>query len=134
MSTIRDRALWPDLYGLCFAVNERTVAGETSIEARYYIGSLRGSVADYAQAIRDHWGIENNCHWVLDVFFHEDGSRARPEHGAENLAWLRRMAVSLLKNDTTCRRSLRAKSAKALGDHGFLLQLLSQVTRDKEGT
>lgn len=133
LSGIRDRALWRDLHGICFAVNERTVAGETSVEARYYIGSLRGSVADYAQVIRDHWGIENNCHWVLDVLFREDGSRARAEHGAENLAWLRRMAVSLLKNDTTCGRSLRAKSAKALGDHDFLLQLLSQVTGDKEG-
>jgi predicted transposase YbfD/YdcC len=134
LGTIRDRALWQDLHGICFAANERTVAGETSTEARYYIGSLQGSVADYAQVIRDHWGIENNCHWVLDVLFREDGSRARPEHGAENLAWLRRVAVSLLRNDTTCQRSLRAKSAKALGDHDFLLQLLSQVTGDKDGT
>jgi predicted transposase YbfD/YdcC len=126
LGMIRDRALWQDLHGICFAVNERTVAGETTLEVRYYIGSLQGSVADYAQVIRDHWRIENNCHWVLDVFFREDDSRARPEHGAENLAWLRRMAVSLLKNDTTCARSLRAKSVKALGDHEFLLQLLSQ--------
>src|SRR5205085_7059928 len=88
----------------------------------------------YAQVIRDHWGIENNCHWVLDVLYREDGSRSRPEHGAENLAWLRRMALSLLKNDTTCERSLRAKSAKALGDHDFLLQLLSQVTGGQDGT
>jgi predicted transposase YbfD/YdcC len=134
LSTTRDRALWQDLHGICFAVNERTVGGETTVEPRYYIGSLQGGVAEYAQVIRDHWGIENNCHWVLDVLFREDGSRSGPEHGAENLAWLRRMAVSLLKNDTTCERSLRAKSAKALGDHDFLLQLLSQVTGDKEGT
>ena len=84
--------------------------------------------------IRDHGGIENNCHWVLEVTFREDLSRAQPEHGAENLAWLRRRALSLLKNDTTCERSLRAKSAKALGDHRFLLQLLSQVSGEKEGT
>jgi len=134
LSLIRDRALWQDLHAACFAVNERTVAGQTSVEARYYIGSLPGGVADYAQVIRDHWGIENNCHWVLDVLFREDGSRARREHGAENLAWLRRMALSLLKNDTTCNRGLRAKSAKALADHDFLLQLLSRVTGEKEGT
>jgi hypothetical protein len=84
--------------------------------------------------IRDHWSIENNGHWVLDVLYREDGSRSRPEHGAENLAWLRRMALSLLKNDTTCDRSLRAKSAKALGDHEFLLQLLFRVLREKEDT
>jgi predicted transposase YbfD/YdcC len=134
LSTIRDRDLWQDLEAVCLAVNERTVGGVTSVEARYYIGSLRGSVGDYARVIRGHWGIENNCHWVLDVLFREDGSRSRPEHGAENLAWLRRMAVSVLKNDTTCERSLRSKSAKALGDHEFLLQLLSQVNGEKEGT
>ena len=134
LSTLRDRALWQDVQCICFAVSERTVAGETSVEARYFIGSLPSNVATYAAVIRDHWGIENNCHWVLDVLFREDGSRSRPEHGAENLAWLRRMAVSLLKNDTTCERSLRAKSVKALGDHEFLLQLLSQVNGEKECT
>jgi predicted transposase YbfD/YdcC len=134
LSALRDLELWPDLYAVCFAVNERTVGGHTSTEARYYIGSWHGSVADDARVIRGHWGIENNCHWVLDVLYREDLSRSRPEHGAENLAWLRRMAVSLLKNDTTCKRSLRSKSVKALADHEFLLQLLSQVSREKEDT
>jgi predicted transposase YbfD/YdcC len=133
LSKIRDRELWRDLHSVCLVVSERTVGQETSVEARYYIGSLHGTVGEYARVIRGHWRIENNCHWVLDVLFREDDSRSRPEHGAENLAWLRRMAVSLLKNDTTCERSLRAKSAKALGDHEFLLQLLSRVTGEKEG-
>lgn len=132
VSQIRDRDLWQDLRAICLVVSERTVRGVTSTEARYYVGSLAGGVSDYARVIRGHWGIENNCHWVLDVLFQEDKHRARPEHGAVNLAWLRRMAVSLLKNDTTCARSLRAKSAKALGDHHFLLQLLSQVQGEKE--
>lgn len=127
LDKVRDRALWPGLYGLCLAVNERTAGDKTSTEVRYYIGSLRGSVRDYAQVIRGHWGIENSLHWVLDVTFREDASRARAEHGAENVAWLRRMAVSLLRNDTTCDRSLRQKSIKALCDQEFLLQLLSQV-------
>jgi predicted transposase YbfD/YdcC len=127
LDRVRDRALWPGLYGLCMAVNERTVGDKTSTEVRYYIGSWRGSVYDYAQVIRGHWGIENSLHWVLDVTFQEDASRKRAEHGAENIAWLRRMAVSLLRNDTTCARSLRQKSIKALCDQEFLLQLLSQV-------
>jgi predicted transposase YbfD/YdcC len=110
VSGIRDRESWAGLYGICVAVSERTVGGETAMEIRYYIGSLRGSVQQYARAIRGHWGIENGLHWVLDVVFREDHSRSRPEHGAENLAWLRRMAVSLLRNDTTCERSLRQKS------------------------
>ena len=127
LSAIRDRELWADLYGICVVVSERTVGDATTTEVRYYIGSFRGAVQQWARAIRGHWGIENSLHWVLDVTFGEDRSRARAEHGAENLAWLRRMAVSLLRNDATCRRSLRQKSLKALCDHEFLLQLLSQV-------
>jgi predicted transposase YbfD/YdcC len=130
LSGIRDRELWAGLYGICVAVSERTSGGQTSTEIRYSIGSLRGSVQQYARAIRGHWGIENNLHWVLDVVFGEDRSRSRPE----NLAWLRRLAVSLLRNDTTCERSLRQKSIKALCDHEFLLRLLSQVNGYKEGT
>lgn len=134
LSKIRDRELWRDLSSVCLVVSERTVGQETSMEARYYIGSVKDSVETYARVIRGHWGIENNCHWVLDVLYREDDSRSRPQHGAENLAWLRRMAVSLLKNDTTCQRSLRAKSVKALGDHEFLHQLLSRVTGEIECT
>jgi predicted transposase YbfD/YdcC len=134
LSQIRDKELWSGLSGLCAVLSERTVNGETSTEIRYYIGSLQGTVQEYARAIRGHWGIENNLHWVLDVLYREDQSRSRPEHGAENLAWLRRLAVSLLRNDTTCNRSLRQKSTKALCDNEFLLQLLSQVNGYKEGT
>jgi predicted transposase YbfD/YdcC len=131
---IRDREVWADLHGICMVLAERTVKDQTSMEVRYYIGSFPGTVQEYADVIRGHWGIENTLHWVLDVTFREDASQARAEHGAENLAWLRRMAVSLLKNDTTCQRSLRQKSIKALCDHEFLLQLLSQVSGYKEDT
>lgn len=134
LSQLRDRELWAGLYGVCAVVSARTVGDATTTEIRYYIGSLQASVEQWARAIRGHWGIENSLHWVLDVLYREDYSRARAEHGAENLAWLRRMAVSLLRNDTTCQRSLRQKSLKALCDHGFLLQLLSQVNGEKEGT
>jgi predicted transposase YbfD/YdcC len=134
LSQIRDRQLWADLHGVCMVLAERTVGDQTSMEVRYYVGSFPGTVQEYAEVIRGHWGIENTLHWVLDVTFREDASRARADHGAENLAWLRRLAVSLLKNDTTCKRSLRQKSLKALCDHEFLLQLLSQVSGYKEGT
>jgi predicted transposase YbfD/YdcC len=134
LSRIRDRELWAGLRGVCMVLEERTLGDQTSMEVRYYIGSFPGTAQEYAEVIRGHWGIENTLHWVLDVVFREDASRARAEHGAENLAWLRRMAVSLLKNDTTCQRSLRQKSIKALCDHEFLLQLLSQVSGYKEDT
>ncbi len=90
-------------------------------------------VSQSRRLVAERSGV-SDCHWVLAVLYREDLSPSRPQHGAENLAWLRRMAVSLLKNDTTCKRSLRSKSANALGDHEFLLQLLSQVSREKEDT
>lgn len=134
LSRIRDKELWAGLSCLCAVLSERTVNGETSTELRYYIGSWQGTVQEYARAIRGHWGIENKLHWVLDVLYREDQSRSRPEHGAENLAWLRRLAVSLLRNDTTCKASLRQKSTKALCDNEFLLQLLYRVNGAEEGT
>src|SRR5205823_5205252 len=71
LSQIRDKDLWAGLYGICVAVSERTVAGVTSTEIRYYIGSFQGTVQQYARAIRGHWGIENNLHWTLGVMFRE---------------------------------------------------------------
>jgi predicted transposase YbfD/YdcC len=132
LSRIRDGGLWADLHGVCMVLAERTGGAQTGTEVRYYVGSLSGTVQEYAEVVRGHGGIENTLPWVLDVVFREDASRARAEHGAENLAWLRRMAVSLLKNDTACKRSLRQKSIKALCDHEYLLQLLSQVSGYKE--
>jgi predicted transposase YbfD/YdcC len=134
LGLVRDRESWRGPHGVCLAVNERTVDGVTSVEARCYIGGLHGAVEDYARAIGGHWSIENGCRRALDVTFGEDACRNRAEHGAEDLAWLRRMALSLLKNDTTCDRSLRGKSAKALADHDFLPQLLFKVTGEEECT
>jgi predicted transposase YbfD/YdcC len=58
-------------------------------------------VATFSRAVRSHWSIENNLHWVLDVSYREDESRLRKNHTAENLAWIRRMTVSLFVQDGT---------------------------------
>jgi predicted transposase YbfD/YdcC len=129
---LRDRALWPDLRAVCLVRSERTEGGKTGEYIRYYIGSLDGTVEEYAQAIRGHWGIENSLHWVLDVTFREDEDRTRTGHAAENLAWLRRMAVSLLKNDQTCQESIHGKRLKAGWDNNFLLQVLQGVNAKQE--
>jgi hypothetical protein len=75
--------------------------------------------------------FENQCHWVLDVIFGEDGSRKRAEHGAENVAWLRRMALSLLSNEPTPKLNLKQKSRRALCNHDFLLKVLEPVLRSQ---
>jgi predicted transposase YbfD/YdcC len=93
---IRDEALWKDLRTINMVVSERQVAGEAATsELRYYIGSKPGKAKEYARYIRGHGGIENRLHWVLDMVFEEDHNRTRKDHGPENLALLRRLAVSV---------------------------------------
>jgi len=120
---IRDRALWSELKAVGMCYRERTVAGVTSTEVRYFIGSRRMSAKRYGAALRNHWGIENNLHWQLDVTYAEDGSRLQRRHGAQNFALLRRGAVSLLKQNS-CKRSIRGKRKMAALDTAFLEEIL----------
>ena len=76
---------WTSLNSLGMAVSKVTTGEKTSVERRYYISSLT-DVKQFAQAARAHWGIENSLHWCLDVTFHEDYSRMRKDHSAENMA------------------------------------------------
>jgi len=97
ISGIRQAAEWPGLttIGMCYC--QRTIAGVTTEEARYFIGSRKASARTYAKGLRGHWSIENNLHWQLDVTFAEDRNRVSNRNGVENLALLRRIAVSLLQ-------------------------------------
>jgi Transposase DDE domain len=82
----------------------------------------------YAEALRNHWGIENNLHWQLDVSFREDASRVENRHGAANLALLRKMALSLLKQHPRKDSIARKRKAAAL-DPGFLAETLAGATK-----
>ncbi len=93
-------------------------------ERRYSISSLALDVIKFARAVRDHWGVENQLHWVLDVSFGEDQSRVRAGHAAENLSTLHRLAMNLLKMDTTKKRGLKARQLNAAWDHNYLAHLL----------
>ncbi len=120
---IRDRELWKDLSSVIVVVTERGVGDSSHSEVRYYISSREGSAAEFAQAIRRHWGIENECHWVLDVVFREDGSRIHKDQEAENVGWLRRMVLSLLKQ-VKGKRSVAATRMAAGWNEEFLEQIL----------
>ena len=119
---------WKDVGAVALVGRERRVKGQKNEgTARYYITSLRVGAAELAGYIRNHWGIENGLHWVLDVAFREDDSRTRSGHAAANLGMLRRVAVSLLKRAGT-KGSIKTRRMKAGWDDDYLLQVLQGIT------
>jgi predicted transposase YbfD/YdcC len=88
---------WKGLLSIGVAITACVRNGKETIEKRYYLSSLPVGVKRFARAVRGHWGIENSCHWSLDMTFREDESRIRDRHVRENFAWLNRFLLSLLK-------------------------------------
>ena len=129
-AALKASASWVDVASIGLVLRSRTIAGRTSEELSYYISSLPPKVKTFAKAVRGHWGIENRVHWVLDVTFAEDKSRIRSDHGPENLAMLRRLALSILQNDSTVKESLKGKRQRAGWDDEFLLDLLTALPED----
>jgi predicted transposase YbfD/YdcC len=117
------RAEWSGLQviGMCYCETERE--GTIGSEVRYFVGSRKASAKVYGNALRKHWTIENNLHWQLDVTFGEDSNRVSKRHGAENLALVRRLALSLLKQHSDS-RSIACKRLLAALDPGFLQEVL----------
>lgn len=97
--------------------------GVETTDTRYYVSSLRRHGERFAQAVRGHWGIENSLHWSLDMTYREDDSRVRNRTFAENLAWLRRLALSLVKQHPG-KQSQIMKRRMAGWSPDFLMQLL----------
>ena len=100
------------------------VTGKIEREIRYYITSLRPDAARLNSVIRQHWGIENKLHWVLDVGFGEDLDRKRAGHAAQNFSVHNRIALNLLKQDKSSTRGIKGKRLKAAWDQAYLLELL----------
>jgi predicted transposase YbfD/YdcC len=101
--------------------------GKETVEVRYYISSLAPDVKRFARAARGHWGIENGCHWSLDMTFREDESRLRQRNLRENFAWLNRFALSLLKQHPG-RQSLVMKRRSCGWSEGFLMEVVTGST------
>jgi predicted transposase YbfD/YdcC len=120
------RADWAGLASIALVVHETTdrVTGAVTGEARCYLSSLAPKVKRVAQAIRSHWRIENSLHWVLDVVFHEDTMRLREHNAVQNFAFLNRLAVSVLKQDKTCKASIKNKRKTAGWNTDYLKHLL----------
>lgn len=117
---------WRNLQSFIKVDTIREKGKKISIDARYYISSLDPKNAKkIGECIRHHWAIENSLHWCLDVVFNEDQSRIRKGHAPENIALIRRFALSLLKNETSFKGGMRRKQRKALMEKEYLFKILS---------
>jgi predicted transposase YbfD/YdcC len=116
-----EREQWPGLKSLVMVTRDgENSQGKSYTGVRYFISSLPAKVKQLAQAVRSHWSIENEMHWVLDVAFREDRNRARAEHEQANLGVLRRTALSLLKNADGLTGSVHCRRQQAGWDEKTL--------------
>jgi len=135
---LRERGEWAGLRAAVCVDRERQILDpanpgqprKVERERHYFITSLDHcapgrDAAYFSQHIRDHWKIENQLHWSLDVSFSEDASRVRLGHGPENLSRLRRIALNLLKTEKTLKRGIACKRLKAGWDHAYLLKVVA---------
>lgn len=121
-----DGKQWPGLKRVGMVETEQRRSGQSStIGQRYYLVSLDGNVEQFATSVRSHWGIENQVHWVLDVTFREDASRVRKDHAPENLALIRHIALNLVRQETSLKRSVKGKRLKAGWDNEYLSSILT---------
>lgn len=109
------------------AESERHVDGKTSREIRYFICSVEADAKTFGNAVRKHWSIENQLHWVLDVSFNEDLSRVRHSNAAENMSVIRHLVLNLLKLEKSCKKGLKAKRFEAALDTDYADKVLQLI-------
>jgi len=126
-SDLRNREQWKGLKSIGVAISACVRDGKETLEKRYFISSLPVGVKRFAHAVRSHWGIENSCHWSLDMTFREDESRIRDGNLRENFAWLNRFLLSLLKQHPS-KNSLVGKRRDSAWNDNFLLEVLTGTT------
>lgn len=126
IAEFREQCGWTNLHALVLVRRQREINGRRTEELSYYIASLREDASTVLRAIRRHWAVENECHWVLDVVFDEDRSRIRLGDSPENFSLLRQIALSILKQDPS-KGSLKSKRFKAALNDDFRLQLIRNL-------
>jgi len=116
---------WADLHSFVMSESTTTTHGETTHETRYYISSLKANAKHHAQLIRGHWSIENQLHWRLDVQFGEDACLIHEKNAPANFSLLRKIALAILKSDSSVKASVPRKQRLAAYDNRFLTRLLA---------
>lgn len=126
-SDLPNKDQWKGLKSIGVAITACVRGGKETIEKRYYLSSLPVGVKRFARAVRGHWGIENSCHWSLDMTFREDESRIRDRHVRENFAWLNRFVLSLLKQHPS-KNTVIGRRRDCTWNDNFLLEVLTGTT------
>jgi|SRR5579864_308229 len=128
--SLRNSEAWRDIQSVGCAIGHTLREGRETGLVRYFISSLKPDAKRLGTAVRRHWSIENSQHWVLDIAFREDDRRQQARHGASNLATVRRLAVSLLRQDKTITRGAKAKRMVAALEPKYLLRVLKNADFD----
>jgi predicted transposase YbfD/YdcC len=116
---------WKDLRSLVKVVSQRQLNGKITTKTRYFISSLKPTAQRALAICRDHWHIENDLHWVLDVAFAQDHNRSHKDHAPENLAVLQHIAINLVKHEQSTHASVKTKRLRAGWDNAYLWKILS---------
>jgi predicted transposase YbfD/YdcC len=124
---LHESAQWAGFQTIIAVERIRHLRTKTTHEIQFYLSSLPSNSSHIPSSIRQHWGIENSLHWVLDVTFNEDACRVRSLHAPHNLALVRRFALNILNREHTFKGSLKQKTKRAAMDNRYMLTLLASA-------
>lgn len=127
LELLDDLSEWTHLKAIVMVEASREKDGKISTESRFYLSSLQANVKEFNQLVRNHWSIENQLHWKLDVVFQEDMSRTKTGNAPENMATARKLALQLL-NRVQDRESIKNRRKMAGWDDNYLLNILKALT------
>jgi len=127
LSGIRDQKLWKGLKAVGLIISEREVNGKIEIEKRYFISSRVLTAQEMLKVVRNHWKVENQLHWVLDVVFGEDAHQLRVGHGPINFTTLRKLAHALIKRRNP-KHGIKGTREMAGWDLAVLEEIIQEAT------
>jgi predicted transposase YbfD/YdcC len=120
---LNNKEKWAGLKGIGMVESAVIKADLKTVETRYFITSLTGTAEEFGNAVRNHWGVES-MHWILDVVFKEDKNTVRKDFAPQNLAVLHRIALNILKKDSSIKKSLKIKRLKAALNLDYLTYMV----------